>query len=665
MLEGHLLSERYRIKRTIGGGGMANVYLAHDIILDREVAIKVLRLEFANDPEFIERFDREAQAATSLAHPNIVNIYDVGEEDHILYMVMEYVAGLTLKEYIMENGPLSVDEAIGIMKQLTDAIAHAHANGLIHRDIKPQNILVDEVGNVKVTDFGIAIALSATSLTQTNSILGSVHYLSPEQARGGMATKKSDIYSLGIVLYELLTAQLPFSGQSPISIALKHLQNETPSVRQINPNVPQSVENIVLKATAKDPFHRFENVYEMEESLYAALDPANMDEAMYTPPVEEGEETKAIPIITNDRMIQNESDEDQTLIHQETAPTKNLMESNDKPSPPEEKPKKKKRFRKTKWFLSILLLLIIGGIIAFLLIRPSDVDIPNVEGMEYDEAVDMLNGLNLKVNKKTTFSEEIDEDYVVKTDPVAGRTVKEQTTIDVYVSDGKEKETFEDHVGKNYNQVKKLLEEAGYKEVRSYEKTSDQPVGEIITQIQPAADDEVVPSETTVIFEISDGPETVNLSHLSGLTLSEAESYAEKYQLQLDISESYSDSVEEGLIISQSPEANTDVTIGSTVSVKVSLGPESQPPKSHKVTFTVPFKPQEDEDGEEETEQTVQIYVEDMNESIDDIFHDDVITKDQEFDLTLVIEEGETAEYKVVRDGEVIIERKVSYEEGE
>ncbi|HLR72539.1 MAG TPA: protein kinase, partial [Pseudogracilibacillus sp.] len=227
MLEGHLLSERYRIKRAIGGGGMANVYLAKDIILNRDVAIKVLRLEFANDPEFIERFDREAQAATSLSHPNIVNIYDVGEENHILYMVMEYIDGLTLKEYIMQNGPLKVEEAINIMKQLTDAIAHAHANGLIHRDIKPQNILMDRHGNVKVTDFGIAIALSATSLTQTNSILGSVHYLSPEQARGGMATKKSDIYSLGIVFYELLTGHLPFSGQSPISIALKHLQNET------------------------------------------------------------------------------------------------------------------------------------------------------------------------------------------------------------------------------------------------------------------------------------------------------------------------------------------------------------------------------------------------------------------------------------------------------
>src|SRR5699024_136304 len=257
-------------------------------------------------------------------HPNIVNIYDVGEENDILYMAMEYVDGLTLKEYILEYGPLPVEKSIDSMKQLTDAIAHAHVNGLIHRDIKPQNILIDPSGHVKVTDFGIAIALSATSLTQTNSILGSVHYLSPEQARGGMATKKSDIYSLGIVLYELLTGQLPFSGQSPISIALKHLQNETPSVRNLIPTVPQSVENIVLQATAKDPFHRYANVQEMEEALELALDPAYINEALYVPPEEAGEETKAIPIIINDEHANQDGADDETLVHQETMPTKNL-----------------------------------------------------------------------------------------------------------------------------------------------------------------------------------------------------------------------------------------------------------------------------------------------------------------------------------------------------
>src|SRR3954447_6460663 len=278
MMIGKRLSGRYKILDMIGGGGMANVYLAHDMILDRDVAVKMLRLDFANDEEFIRRFRREAQSATSLAHPNIVNIYDVGEENDLYFIVMEYVEGQTLKQYIQQNSPIQVEETIEIMEQLTSAISHAHQNHIVHRDIKPQNILVDRFSNVKITDFGIAMALSATSITQTNSVLGSVHYLSPEQARGGMANKKSDIYSLGIVMFELLTGRLPFSGESAVSIALKHLQSETPSPRRWNPAIPQSVENIILKATAKDSFHRYSSVEEMEQDINTALDPERLYE---------------------------------------------------------------------------------------------------------------------------------------------------------------------------------------------------------------------------------------------------------------------------------------------------------------------------------------------------------------------------------------------------
>ena len=661
MLEGHLLNERYRIKKTIGGGGMANVYLARDIILNRDVAIKVLRLEFANDPEFIERFDREAQAATSLAHPNIVNIYDVGEENHILYMVMEYIDGSTLKEYIIQNGPLDVEEAIGIMKQLTEAISHAHANGLIHRDIKPQNILLDRFGNVKVTDFGIAIALSATALTQTNSILGSVHYLSPEQARGGMATKKSDIYSLGIVFYELLTGQLPFSGQSPISIALKHLQDETPSIREINPNIPQSVENIVLKATAKDPFHRFESVYEMEEALNRALDPAYMNEPKYEPPVEAGEETKAIPIITDDK-LPLEADEGETIVHSKKEDkTEKPVKAKDKPK---EKQKKKKPLYKRKWFIGLLtlLLLAIVTVTVFALNTPKDVTIPDVVGLEYEEAKEKLEELNLKVNKESIVSDEVEEGFVVKTDPAEGRTVKERSTVDVFVSEGKEKVEFDDYVGQNFKQVERILEDAGYT-VKAYEKISDEPIGQIITQIQPEPKEKVVPSETTVIFEVSSGPERVTLSSLSGMTRSEVQNYADRNNLTVQFSEDYSNQVKEGLVISQSPSAGTEVVVGSTIQAVISLGPKEQPPKTHKVTFTVPFQPKEDEEGNLQTEQTVQIYVDDMNKNITEVFHEENISSNREYTLTLVIAEGQTAAYKVVRDGEVIFDQKIAYED--
>lgn len=655
MLEGRLLSDRYRIKRKIGGGGMANVYLARDIILERDVAIKVLRLEFANDEEFIERFDREAQAATSLSHPNIVNIYDVGEEDHILYMVMEYIDGLTLKEYIMQHGPLPVEDALEVMKQLTDAINHAHANGLIHRDIKPQNILMDHYGNVKVTDFGIAIALSATALTQTNAILGSVHYLSPEQARGGMATKKSDIYSLGIVLYELLTGQLPFSGQSPISIALKHLQNETPSVRSIDASIPQSVENIVLKATAKDPFHRYNSVYDMEQALHEALDPSHMNDPIYEPPFEEGEETKAIPIIMDDQLKVN--DHEETIVHNENE--QNVEQVN------KGKPKKKKRLR--KWLLAFtsLILLLVIVFFFFIIGSPKDVTIPeDLVGLEFEEVEAQLEALNLEVNKELVFSEDVEEGLVVKTDPDSGRTVKEKSTVDVFVSDGKERVEFGDYVGQNFNQVERLLIEEGYETIRSYEKESDEPIGEIITQIQPVPGEEVVPSETTVIFEISGGPKTISLNNLNGLSLNDAKKYAEQNNLRLNVSEEHSDAVKEGVVIRQSPAANTEVTIGSSINVVVSLGPKALPPKSHTVTFTVPFQPTENDEGEWQTEQIVQVYIDDMNNSLSNVFDEDVITSNQEYTLTLVIAPNETATYKVVREGEVIIERTVSYGEG-
>lgn len=659
MIIGHLLNERYRIKRRIGGGGMANVYLGYDLILEREVAIKVLRMEFVNDPEFVERFDREAQAATSLSHPNIVTIYDVGEEEDILYIVMEYVDGLTLKEYIQNHGPLSVEKAVDIMAQLTSAIEHAHETGLIHRDIKPQNILLDRDGNVKVTDFGIAVALSATALTQTNSVLGSVHYLSPEQARGGKATKKSDIYSLGIVFYELLTGELPFSGQSPVSIALKHLQDDIPSVREKNPEIPQSIENIILKATTKDPFHRYESVAEMEHVISVALNPENRDQPVYVPPYDTGEETKAIPIITDESIgeVAKEDDTPTLVMQGEDVGEERVRASHEKDSSP------KKQRKRRRWIMSILSILAIALIffIIFLITAPKDVIVPDVTDLDYDEAVKQLEALKLKVNKETVPSEEVEEGKVIKTDPEAGRKVKEKSTIDVYVSEGKEKVKFANYVGKNFSQVERILEEDGYEEIRSYGVISRDPIGQIVTQIQPLPGDEVVPEDTTVIFEVSSGPKKISLGNLIGLTLEEARSYAKRNNLKLEIKEAYSNSVEKNRIMSQEPRENTELEEGSIVTITISKGPEAKPPRTHSVTFTVPFEPTPGPDGELPKEQLVQIYVGDMNEDITNVFHETKINRDKEYELTLVIAEGEVAEYKVVRDGEEIISEKIPY----
>ncbi|WP_082234220.1 Stk1 family PASTA domain-containing Ser/Thr kinase [Halobacillus massiliensis] len=701
MLTNRLLNDRYKVKEAVGGGGMANVYLAYDLILKREVAIKVLRLEYGNDEEFIARFHREAQSATSLSHPNIVNIYDVGEEKDLYYMVMEYVDGMTLKQYIQQNSPIDPAEAIDIMRQVTSAISHAHDNDIIHRDIKPQNILIDHYGHVKVTDFGIAMALSATALTQTNSVLGSVHYLSPEQARGGTATKKSDIYSLGIVFFELLTGRLPFSGQSPVSIALKHLQSDTPSLKRWLPDLPQSVENVVFKSTAKDPFHRYNSVIEMEEDLETSLNPERLNEPVFEPPVEEDEQTKAIPVITDNDF--GEQEEGETIVHAAGVPATVPEEPTKKAIGKKKKSKKKKPKKKRRWWAWLLtfflVLLVAGAAVIFLLpnlLEPDDIEMIDVTGMEYEEAYSQLRELNLDVQRETVFSDDVEEGNVVRTDPEAGEMIKEQSRVTVYSSKGKERIAFEDYVGRSYEDIKEELEDKGFANVLAIEEDSERPAGEIIEQIQPQAGDEVVAEDTRVIFRVSSGPPRVTLQPLAGQTEDEARQYLSDNGLGVSVSEAYSEEVNEGSVISQEPAALTEVERGSTVSIVVSLGPEpvqeeeQAPPEQNQDQGQDQDEepPPEEEETEEETEetsseeeprqepvsvevpyneeldkeeQTLLLYIGDAEHNISEVYEEKTITEDTTIDFELIIEPGGEAAYKVQLEDEVIEEDSVSY----
>lgn len=646
-----MLNDRYRIIDTIGGGGMANVYLARDTILQRDVAIKVLRMEYANDDEFIERFRREAQSTISLSHPNIVNIYDVGEEGDIYYLVMEYVKGMTLKQYIQKHAPLPVEQAVDFMQQIIAAIRHAHENGIVHRDIKPQNILVNDHGTIKVTDFGIAMALTGTTLTQTNSVLGSVHYLSPEQARGGMATKKSDIYSLGIVLFEMLSGRLPFSGESAVSIALKHLQSNTPSVKRWNPDVPQSLENVVLKATAKDPFHRYEDIQEMEEDLNTALLPERLYEKRFEVPEIDGEETKAIPVITNDT-FKGLKDDDTIVVD------KNRTE-----------PRNNNQKRRKKWPViigSIIAFLIVAGIAALFLIPkmliPEEVEVADVAGLPYEEAYEKLSDLNLNVERETQYSDTVAEGYVIKTDPDAGSVVREGSTVSVFTSLGKEKKAFDNYEGKPFDQVKQLLEEElNYKDVVAIDRASDEPEGQIIDHYQPMPGDEVIPEETTVIFIVSTGPPKVVLRSLKGSTEEEARAYIMENDLSLNIEREYSDEIPEGHVIRQDPEPYTEVEKQTDITIYISDGPEPKPPVTREVTFTVDI----DEEGEEPKDHEVNIYVEDINHDFTELYRSDTIRQDKEYTIELTIPPDSSGRYKVVLNDEVIIDRQVPYEEGE
>ncbi|NWQ43869.1 Stk1 family PASTA domain-containing Ser/Thr kinase [Bacillus sp. EB106-08-02-XG196] len=651
MLIGKRLSGRYKVLEMIGGGGMANVYLAHDMILDRDVAVKMLRLDFANDEEFIRRFRREAQSATSLAHPNIVSIYDVGEENDLYYIVMEYVEGQTLKQYIQQSSPLQVEDTIEIMKQLTSAISHAHQNHIIHRDIKPQNILVDRFGNVKITDFGIAMALSATSITQTNSVLGSVHYLSPEQARGGMANKKSDIYSLGIVMFELLTGRLPFSGESAVSIALKHLQSETPSVRRWNPNIPQSVENIVLKATAKDSFHRYNNVDEVEEDLRTALDSERLNEQKFVIP-DDDEATKAIPVITNDRPLQNLGE---TMVHNQEKNKGNDVDSKGK--------EKKKRKKWPIILISTFLLLVLLGIFTITvlpdLLSPKDVSIPDISGMELEDAIAKLEATGLKAGEQENIpDDEIEEGQVIKTSPEAESTVKENTSVKIFVSTGKEKIKLEDYIEKNYEEVSRLLEDLNFKDIDITEVFDDSEAGTILSQ-DPEGGQEIIPDETTLRLEVSKGPEPIVLRDLTQYSTKGAQEYLDSVGLKFEISEEkFDDLIPKGSIISQSPLPNTEMSMGDKVSVVISKGKEEKPPKDVTRDITIDYNPIVP--GQK---QRVLIYIEDMNHSMTEPAEDFEITSTTRVPITLKIPFNGKGGYRVQLDDRVIAQETLNYQD--
>lgn len=654
MLIGRKINGRYKILELIGGGGMSNVYLAHDMILDRDIAIKILRYDFSNEEELRRRFQREALSTTSLAHPNIVNIFDVGEEETLHYLVMEFVEGKTLKEYIIEHSPVEPARAVQIMRQLTSALEHAHQNQIVHRDIKPQNILMDKEGNVKISDFGIAMALSATSYTQTNSVLGTVHYLSPEQARGGTANKKSDIYSLGIVMYELLTGKLPFSGESAVSIALKHLQNETPSLRKSVPSIPQSLENVVLKATAKNMQHRYQSANEMLEDLSTVLLPERLDEPKFIPPIDE-DATRAMPAIKDVESIGN---------LEETKGAKTA------PVPTPQKPDKEKKKKKRKWpfIIAIPIFLLLAGIATALafpgLFEPSQVAVPDVSDMERDVAVEELQAAGFAIGEETEqSSEDIEAGRVVRTIPEAGKMRDRETEIQLFLSSGKPTIELEDYTGQDIDDVMEELEAADFQSVTPAEQFSEEDAGTILSQ-NPAAGSEVIASETELEFTVSKGLDLREVGDLSGYSESRLNEYARSTGFHIRIvGERSSDSVESGTVLSQEPSGGSQLEAGSIIEVILSSGRAPLPLKTYIETIDIPYEPAEPaEDGEDPVEQTIQIYIQDQSRTMAEPVEEYTITESESRSIQLQVGEGQNAVYRVVRDSTVIIEETVSYE---
>lgn len=684
MNNGKRVSGRYKIKREIGSGGMANVYLAEDLILEREVAVKMMSLNFQDDADNLRRFQREALSTTELIHPNIVNIYDVGEGEQP-YIVMEYVEGMDLKEYIQENHPIPYKKVIDIMSQILSGIAYAHSNGVIHRDIKPHNILIDDDGTVKITDFGIAVALSQNSITQTNSLLGSVQYISPEQARGNLVTTQSDIYSLGIVLYEMLTSTVPFDGESAVSIALKHFQSPIPALRDIDSRIPQPLENVILKATAKEPKHRYDSVEDMRSDLLTALDSQRRDEPIFTPPDINEEDT----LVLKEPLVDTINTSEENKAVEKPAATQN------DPVNTEQADKRNRRW----WFLLIPLILV-AILFIWLLNRPQQIELSEeIIGLTFDDAVLFLEENELHLGETIERAhDEVPEGIVFDTSPNTGTIIREGSEVDLYVSLGEEPFVIGNYEGETYEEVRAELTELGFTVESETDYSETVPEGVIISQdIEPG--EEVIISETTIAFTVSEGRPFTLLSNLEGYSRKSAQDYADNNGLFLNILEESSENVPVDQVISQDPAPRTQMYAGDTITVVISTGPEELETVSFSVDIVIPYvenraeadTPASNEESNEETgsdenntddnqgeesnvdtpdnleneepdllPNRIRIYIEDFNRDIDDTAYEFLIYEDHEQTLNFVVEEGSNARYQIYRDESLIEEASES-----
>ena len=567
--KGQKINDRYEVRKLIGEGGMANVYLGYDTILERDVAIKVLRGDLADDEKFVRRFRREAQNASLLSHPNIVQIYDVGEDDGNFYIVMEYIKGQTLKQLIKKRGKLTPAETVDIVSQLADGLAHAHDSYIIHRDIKPQNIMILDDGMVKITDFGIAMALNASDLTQTNSVMGSVHYLPPEQASGKGSTIKSDIYSLGIMMYEMLAGTMPFKGETAVEIAMKHLKNPMPSVRKENPSVPQALENVILKATAKNTKNRYNNVREVYEDIKTCLDKSRKDEKriVFQYPENEysDENTKVVDNLKDE--IKAKEEEKAKAKKKEEVVVKEIDDS-------EYNDKKLSLF--TKILIGLVGVLVVALLTVFIVIPNLTVTkglaVPDVSGLTKASAREKLEKVGLKVSPtvKTDYTSEVEKGKISKTDPKAGSKVKKGATIVLYKSSGSDKIKIEDYTGQDVNKVQAKLELQGISvlvETKKVDNKDDYKGKEDTIVDQSVKDKELTLGDTIILYTPN---MTETYPDFVGQPRGQVEEFCKEFGCVVTVEEQVDNNKNPGTVISQSRAKGTDVVEGATITIVVS-----------------------------------------------------------------------------------------------
>ena len=582
---GKIFAGRYRIIKQIGRGGMADVYLAKDLILDgEEVAVKVLRTNYQTDPIAVARFQREARAMADLDHPHIVRITDIGEEDGQQYLAMEYVAGLDLKRYIKEHYPLSNEEAVRIMGQILLAMRLAHTRGIVHRDLKPQNILLTPDGTAKVTDFGIAVAFAETSLTQTNSMLGSVHYLSPEQARGSKATVQSDIYAMGIIFYEMLTGHIPYDGDSAVTIALQHFQKPLPSVIDENPSVPQALENVVIKATAKKLTDRYQSVAEMYVDLSSSLSYNRRNEPKLVFNDTTKADTKTLPKVPQSTLTSIPKVQTQSPKPQTAKPSQQASEDNYAT-----KPVKKRKFRVRYMILLASIVLVAASLIWILSRTPATIAIPDVAGKTVAEAKETLKKANFEIGEeKSEASEKVEEGRIIRTDPEAGKTRKEGSKINLVVSSGKQSFQLSNYIGRKSTDVIAELKQKKVPENLikiEEEESSESEAGTVLRQSPAAGTTYDLSKASTITLTVAKKVTSVAMPSYIGSSLEFTKNNLVQIvgikEANIEVVEvsTAPDGTAEGTVVEQSPKAGEKVDLTKT-RVKISIYKPKTPPST-------------------------------------------------------------------------------------
>ncbi|OEG63080.1 serine/threonine protein kinase [Halanaerobium congolense] len=624
-MQGKILNNRYKIIKEIGRGGMAIVYSARDTLLERTVALKMLRPEYKSDAEFIDKFRQEARAVARLSHPNVVSIYDIVVDDERIYLVMEIVEGKTLKDIIKERNKLSIAESLEIARQIAAALSVAHGNQIVHCDIKPHNIILNDDMEVKVTDFGIARALSNSTVKVTETVVGSAHYFSPEQAKGGEIKAYSDVYSLGVVLYEMTTGELPFQGESPISVALKHIQQKPVEPSHINSDIPEEVNKLIMKAIAKDPADRYQDAYEMRQQItYCLKNLKNKGKKQTKKEKFNADETKVMK--KPDFSFLNNSDHKQNNTNHKNTDKrqKNKNESKAGAENSDSKAENNNKYKKPLFIIAGILLFFlvsIGGVLFFFnqYTNVPIVQVPDIEGKSLSEARNMASevGLSLLENEERVFSEELAENYIVNQQPRPGERIKQSRSINITVSKGPQLIKIPDFIGSSLRKALIELDNLSLKsgDIQYIFRLSEEP-GTVINQI-PAAGAEVEKnSEVTLFVSRGERNISVRMPDLTGLEQAEAVNLIREKGLNVgQISVESSNRFIDGQVISQSVKAGEYLPRGIAVDFVISRGSTNSSAEdfhSNRISINVTGSERrevriviEDDNGEEQVYQAV------------------------------------------------------------